>query len=302
MKKNINLNSLVFNLQKDKEGSSWIPWFIGFCDAEGNFQTFPKKRNYQTLNRESNYYNIGYGFHLSLSIRETELLYDIYRKLDLRGKIYEYEEKQEIRLAITKLEDLIWLIYNIFEKSNLSYNDHKYKLLTKHQNLQYTRLKLGVLNKFNRVETLTEYKEFISKKESLELVKFISSKSNKDMTKIIGFETLNDKNENDIETKYDLNLDNWIIGFINGEGSFHTHSKGHSVFYIEQSEKEVLNLIKKRLEFNPNVLFRKKRSEDYKDTYSLSISSKNDIKNLISFLDNPLLEGLKGYKKLQFKN
>ena len=122
------------------------------------------------------------------------------------------------------------------------------------------------------------------------------------MTKIIGFESLNDKNENDIKTKYDLNLDNWIIGFINGEGSFHTHSKGHSVFYIEQSEKEVLNIIKKRLEFNPNVLFRKKRSEDYKDTYFLSISSKNDIKNLISFLENPLLEGLKGYKKLQFKN
>ena len=107
MKKDINLNSLVFNLQKDKEGSSWIPWFIGFCDAEGNFQTFPKKRNYKTLNGESNYYNIGYGFHLSLSIREKELLYNIYRKLDLRGKIYEYEDKQEIRLAITKLEDLI---------------------------------------------------------------------------------------------------------------------------------------------------------------------------------------------------
>jgi hypothetical protein len=50
-----------------KLNKNWISWFIGFCDAEANFQTFPKKRSYATIplgqnDKFSNYYNIGYGF------------------------------------------------------------------------------------------------------------------------------------------------------------------------------------------------------------------------------------------------
>jgi hypothetical protein len=52
------------------------------------------------------YYNIGYGFHLSLSIKDKNLLLDIHKNLDYRGNIYEYVERNEIRLAITKLVDL----------------------------------------------------------------------------------------------------------------------------------------------------------------------------------------------------
>jgi len=52
------------------------------------------------------YYNIGYGFHLSLSIKDKDLLLDIHKNLQNKGKIYEYAERNEIRLAITKLEDL----------------------------------------------------------------------------------------------------------------------------------------------------------------------------------------------------
>ena len=51
------------------------------------------------------YYNIGYGFHISLSNKDLDLLIDIQNKLK-RGKIYEYPEKEEARLAITKLEEL----------------------------------------------------------------------------------------------------------------------------------------------------------------------------------------------------
>jgi hypothetical protein len=100
----------------------------------------------------------------------------------------------------------------------------------------------------------------------------------------------------------ELKLDNWISGFINGEGSFSIHSKGHLVFYIEQSEQEVLAIIKKRLNLGPSILFRKKRKANYKDTYSLKISSNKDIKNLNSFFENPLLEPLKGQKRLQFEH
>ena len=26
----------------------WLEWFVGFCDADANFQVFPKKRSYLT--------------------------------------------------------------------------------------------------------------------------------------------------------------------------------------------------------------------------------------------------------------
>lgn len=79
----------------------------------------------------------------------------IHKNLNFIGKIYEYDnDRQEIRLAITKLEDLKWLIENIFELS---------PLLTKHQRNKYNHLKYGVLNKFNRVETKEEYEKFINK-------------------------------------------------------------------------------------------------------------------------------------------
>lgn len=48
----------------------WLEWFVGFCDADANFQVFPKKRIYHTKdNKVTEYYNIGYGFHIGLSIK-----------------------------------------------------------------------------------------------------------------------------------------------------------------------------------------------------------------------------------------
>jgi len=130
----------------EKITKNWIQWFIGFCDVKGNFKVFPKKRTNLVKNIE--YYNIGYGFHLSLSIRDHELLQKIFINLNSLGKIYEYDNRQEVRLAITKLENLKWLIINIFEN---------FSLLTKYQRERYSRLKYGVLNKFNRVESIEKY-------------------------------------------------------------------------------------------------------------------------------------------------
>ena len=112
----------------------WIEWFVGFCDADANFQVFPKIR--KGLNN-SIYYNIGYGFHISLSIKDLELLKKIKYTLG-RGTIYEYLEKNEARLAITKLKDLNWLIENVFEKCSL---------ITKHQRDRYFIFKNGILTK-----------------------------------------------------------------------------------------------------------------------------------------------------------
>jgi hypothetical protein len=91
-----------------------------------------------------------------------------------------------------------------------------------------------------------------------------------------------------------------MSGFINGEGSFVINPKGNLIFYIEQAESKVLNLIKKRLDLGPNIFFRVKRKENHKDTYSLAISSKKDIKALIKYFENPNLVQLYGNKREQF--
>jgi hypothetical protein len=92
-------------------------------------------------------------------------------------------------------------------------------------------------------------------------------------------------------------FDNWIIGFINGEGCFNLHNRGHLVFYIEHTDKNSLDLIKKRLDLGPNVLDRGNRNDTRQNTYSLSISSKKDLLSLRELLENPLLNRLEGYKQ-----
>jgi hypothetical protein len=72
-----NILRQITSLDKYTNNLNWINWFIGFFDSEGNFKTFltklnykTLKLNYKTLTGKSNYYKIGYGFHLSLSIRK----------------------------------------------------------------------------------------------------------------------------------------------------------------------------------------------------------------------------------------
>src|SRR5262249_33912129 len=119
-------------------------------------------------------------------------------------------------------------------------------------------------------------------------------------------------------------FDNWISGFINGEGSFSILAKGSFVFCIEHTDKGVLEFIRRRMQFGPKVNFRASRKEGTfprrtyaarkgrKDTYMLYISSKKDLESLIKFFSNnqiiPLqsfsgIRSLKGqgYKKEQYE-
>ena len=64
----VNIQSMSNNLLINSS-DLWFSWFAGFLDAEGNFQVFKKNRIH--------YYNIGFGFHLSLHIRDHSILQDI---------------------------------------------------------------------------------------------------------------------------------------------------------------------------------------------------------------------------------
>ena len=101
----------------------------------------------------------------------------------------------------------------------------------------------------------------------------------------------------------DSGIDNWIVGFINGEGSFYLN-KSKCNFTLEHTDEIALKIIKERLCFGPNVLERAPRVRDTgkkrKTTYILIVSSKKDINNLILFLDNTNNIPLQGYKYTQY--
>jgi LAGLIDADG endonuclease len=178
-------------------------------------------------------------------------------------------------LAVNDKKSLLYLIKNIFDF---------YPLLTSNQSARYNLLKHGLINEIKKFSTLEEYDNY--KTENL--------LSNLPQINLIELYKCNK-----------LKIDNWIIGFINGEGSFYLNKDLNKFsFYIEHTDKHVLDLIKYRFDFGPNVLERSIRYRDLdkvrKICYQLNISSKKDIYKLIDFLDNENNISLQGYKLEQY--
>ena len=249
-------------------------WFSGFSDAEGNFQIYPKKRVGKS--GQINKYNVGCSYHLSLHENDIELIKIIKNKLNNIGTIYRYHNKIDCRLAVNDISGLFYLMQNVFDK---------YPLIVENQLLRYLLLK-NTLNNIKEFKTLQEYNLY--KANCLLSI----SKQTKFMKRI----------ENFSNSPY---INNWIIGFINGEGCFYV-KKNKCIFYIENTDKQALDIIKARLCFGPNVLKRSRKikypSKYKKTTYQLSISSKKDICNLILFLDCSDNVALQGNKYKQYTN
>lgn len=250
---------------------SWVSWLVGFTDAEGNFQIFPKKR--VLTSGEVVRYNVGYSYHLSLHPRDINILKDIQSKLGV-GIIYEYCNKLDCRIAVNKKSELLFLINNIFDK---------YPLITKNQLIRYQILKNGIVNEITEFKTLDEYNKY------------------KDNSLLYITKNINTQ----IDNRYkNLCIDNWIIGFINGEGCFYL-KKSKCNFYIEHTDRNSLELIKNRLSFGPNVLKRSKRERDIgktrKTTYQLIVSSKKDLNSLVMLLENSNNIPLQGNKYIQYQ-
>jgi hypothetical protein len=149
MKMNDKINMKMNN-------NMFFAWFLGFCDAEANFQTTKFKR----INKNGIVTSIGlkYSFHIGLSNRDKTLLEFIHIKLNNKGKIYEYNNKKEVHLAIVKIEDLKWLIENIFSK---------YPLLTNSQASRYERLKLGITKNLKRLNPIDSFESFFENNKDI---------------------------------------------------------------------------------------------------------------------------------------
>lgn len=172
----------------------WLHWFVGFSDAEGNFQVYPKKRTLKT--GEISKYNIGYGYHLSLHKKDVDILKETKSKLKDIGTIYEYPapDKPDYRLAVNDRTGLIYLINNVFDL---------YPLKPKNQLTRYLLLKDGLLGNIKEFKTLEQYNQYKTERY-LYVTKQIKS--------------INYNYENS-------DIDNWLIGFISGEGCFYMKKK-----------------------------------------------------------------------------
>jgi len=135
------------------------------------------------------------------------------------------------------------------------------------------------MNNFNRVENLEEYNKFL--------------------------ETMLETPVSEINEKYFTSgtaFQNWILGFINGEGSFYINPRGYLVFSIEHTDRYALELLKQNLDLGPNLVDRGNRNNTRQTTYSLTLHSKKDILTIKNLCENPLLNKLMGYKLKQYND
>lgn len=268
--KNFHLNrsySTYVGSTEDFSDFKFYSWFAGFCDAEGNFQT----TKFNRVNKKGIITSIGlkYSFHIGLQLRDKELLELIQTKLNNMGKIYEYVKKEEAHLAIYKIEDLKWLIENVFSR---------YPLLSTYQRLRYEQLRIGIINNLKKLNSLDDFQTILVKPSS----------------RVCG-PTVNNLN---LEAEY---LKNWACGFLNGEVSFTNginNNKKYPKINLEHTDENAIELIKDILSLNLKTYTRTR--DNRKPTYSFSISSKKDIQNIVIFLDN--LNNLRGYKLIQYNN
>jgi len=107
---------------------------------------------------------------------------------------------------------------------------------------------------------------------------------------------------------YNNSYNNWLAGFISGEGCFSIKKiKRKEKIYIvkefcmEQTELLVMELIKKKFNFTPKINIRNRVNRpNSQTTYEIKISSKNDISNLIICLNSIENIGLLGNKLNQY--
>lgn len=89
-------------------------------------------------------------------------------------------------------------------------------------------------------------------------------------------------------------LGNWLVGFINAEGSF----TGSGTFSLEHTDAFSLSLLIKILNLNLQVRPRQVRGTRL-PTFTVAIASANDLRVLINHLDTHY--PLQGHKMIQYQ-
>lgn len=89
-------------------------------------------------------------------------------------------------------------------------------------------------------------------------------------------------------------IKDWIIGFIEGDGSFYITKSGVVGFNVVQKEdKEVLEIIREEIGI-------KRKINERKGIYTITAESREDIERVVSFMTDNKRVRLKGLKKVEF--
>jgi LAGLIDADG endonuclease len=254
-------------LEKNKNINKFIPWFLGFCDAECSFISNPVPR----INKQNiiTSYRIFYRIQIGLNIIDKPILEYINKNLNSIGKIYDYETRQESTLCFISLEKIKYLIENIFTDN---------PLLTNYQSNRFAKLKKGINENIGGVKTIEEYESIF-----------------------LNIEEITPKFENCSQ----FYLDHWLIGFLNGEVSFTSFAKTGKKdvlkpkISLEHTDERALIFFKNHLELGPKVCQLKQR-QNRKITHRIDITSVNDLNKICKFLDNR--DCLIGNKLNQYSN
>ncbi len=178
----------------------FLEWFVGFTDAEGNF-------NIKITNLMNNTFkNVQFTFQIGLHEDEQEVLNYISNTLRC-GHIS--KSKGKINFFINDLNSLLYIIIPIFDYVNLNTSkDRNFKL-------------------FKKAVFFTKDKSHLLDKGKLEIINL-----QKEMQKMSGKWVPNSMNSKINITKC------WLAGFIDGEGCF-SYNKNVPRFKIENNYKEL---------------------------------------------------------------
>ena len=236
-KKVMNYSILRDSLEKGSKDSYFLEWFAGFTDAEGNFsinRTFKKDK--LTIS------SFSFTFKIGLHKDDEKVLRYINGKLGIGGvRLY----KDECIFNVTDKKGIELLIL-IFDKYNLNTSKH----------LDYLDFKKAFLFYLNRDKNLNP--EAVKDK--------ILKLKNKMNTNRVHF----DRPEN-----YKIVItNNWLLGFIEGDGSFFLRRDNLTpVFSIENTGVQLPVLVKIK-EFLENSLgFDKYSLYKLKNTSTIAIST-----------------------------
>lgn len=238
--------------------TNWRDWLVGLIDAEGNFQVFPKKRT--NVAGVITSYSVGVGIHIGMHIRELPMIMDIQSRLGNIGKVYQYNHKNEVHYAITSRHDIKQFIALVISQ---------HALLTSYQLQRFNLLNHVIQKDIRKVATREEYDALVAT-------------------------SFDEPVLTDLPQDF---LESWIVGFINGEGSFQSSPKGVFTFALEHTDKPVLDLMCAFFGSTFKTYNRKQRGTR-KRTYVIQVSSVANITLIVKYLD--LAVTLQGHKLVQY--
>lgn len=254
------------HLSKKNYSNQFEQWLVGFTDGDGNFHIAKQKIG------ENIKWNL--GFKLTQSAYNARVLNYIKKELGY-GSIT--KDGKKLQLFIRDREILDSVIIPIFDKNPL--------LTTKY--FDYIKLKkaLAILNNndLSKEDKNTQIQNIKNLKPSCDYISPAWSNATLPLTDV--------KSVNNVMTK------NWLVGFIEAEGSFYLVKKDynrivHGFGLTQKLDKIVLESIGILLHITTKVKYK-----DLYNHYILDTTNSRAIENIIEYFKSTM----KGVKSLEYK-